>query len=92
MVGLIISIISLSITIFCMMLIFDLVLNLYGKIKKRVKNTFFEKNKKDVKKENSDTKCHSDISPACRTCAYRSECWFDLGILPDTKEVGENEN
>lgn len=90
MFNLLISVVSLSITLFVVIFVFDAILMLYKLAKKNVLKTI-GKGKKQEDKPRFNTKCNDDISPACRKCAYRSECWTDLGILTDIVEVSENE-
>lgn len=92
MYNLIISVVSLSITLFVLIFVFDSILVLYKLAKKKVMEITGFSKKQEVKKDKKfNTKCQDDISPACRKCAYRSECWSDLGILNDVIEVSENE-
>lgn len=91
MYNLIISVVSLSITLFVLIFVFDAILMLYKLAKKKVMEVTGLSKKQEDKKKKFDTKCQNDISAACRKCAYRSECWKDLGIMNDIVEVSENE-
>lgn len=95
MINLIIGIISLSVSIFIFLGIFDLILFIYKKIKGHIVDLWKpEKKKSDSEKKDDVGECGSEISPACLKCAYRSRCWLDFGIevVDNEKENGSSED